>query len=110
MGARLRLKRIEQGYNQRRAAEACKVRQSSFAKWENGKGYPEVGNAPAVMRFLDISPETFDELVSRPLPTQEDRLTNVELTLATIERRLDDLFGLVRNLTERDGQRLDGGG
>lgn len=55
MGEKIREARKIQGLSQEQLAEKLSVSRSAVAKWETGKGLPDVGNLKMLSRLLHIS-------------------------------------------------------
>ena len=55
MGEKIRLARRKRGLSQEQLAEKLAVSRSAVAKWETGKGLPDVGNLRMLSRLLQVS-------------------------------------------------------
>ena len=55
LGEKLKKARKEAGLSQEQLAEKLSVSRSAVAKWESGKGMPDVNNLKVIAQLLDVS-------------------------------------------------------
>lgn len=78
------------------AAEILGVSQATFSRWANDDNAPTRPYWTKIARFLSIPRDQVVELVERPMPKRE-----ITDRLADVERRLDELTGLVEEALHR---------
>lgn len=98
----IRVRREACGLTQEQLAEAVGVSRQTIGKWEDGSSIPDLGNASALARTLDVSLDAlamYDEAKTGiPLPPQGKHLFGVvtlgERGQIVIPKEARDLFEL----------------
>lgn len=60
-GEKIKFERLKAGYTQEQLAEKLLVSRQAIAKWESGRGVPDIENLRALATFFDLS---FDDLLN----------------------------------------------